>query len=375
MRSGASEADRLLICQLAARDVNVSAAQLERWRTAGLLPRNERHGRGRGRGSWSTASPETVAVAAALSRHARQGRDLRRAVIDWFAEAGEPVMPGEPVVPEPPFTAVRSALEWVIAGSGEYRLFRLARAARTDDDKDRFYELAAGISRSMTIGPVFDTAAVRAALASQQDIPGHVFRPGRQVKSAAIQLIAATGMGHAEVGSDALAEATAVTGLAPASSPADWQQLLTRLDNPPSRPVGALADILITRYDPLQMLSLTDAELLQQARTTARGLAGIGAFFFFHALLMPDTPGQKELRARATALGMKPIATAITLSIHTTGGFASAVVSCLHPFYTAFHQLISDQATSQPLIADTPEGLDEFMATWLTTMKRSDRPS
>jgi hypothetical protein len=375
MRSGPSGADRLLTSQLAARDVIVSAAQLERWRAAELLPRNERHGRGRGRGSWSAASQEAVAIAAALSRHARQGRDLRRAVIDWFAEAGQPVMPGEPVVPEPPFTAVRSALEWITAGSPEYRLFQLARAARTDDEKDRFYQAAAGVTRSMTMAPVFDTATIRAALTSRQDIPGHAFRSGPQIRSAAIQLIAATGMGHAEVGADALAEAAADSGMAPASSPADWQQLLTRLDNPASGAAGALADILITRYDPLQMLSLTNAELLQQARTTARGLAGIGAFFFFHALLMPDTPGQKELRATATALGMKPIAMAIMLGIHTTGGFASAVVSCLHPFYTAFHKLLSDHAASQPLIADTPEDVGEFMATWLTSMKRVDRSS
>ena len=100
-RTGPSAADRQLISQLAARDLSVSAAQLERWRHAGLLPRNSRYGCGRGRGSESEASPEAVEIAAALSRHARQGRDLRLAVIDWFADAGLPATPGEPPVPEP----------------------------------------------------------------------------------------------------------------------------------------------------------------------------------------------------------------------------------------------------------------------------------
>ena len=100
-RTGPSAADRQLISQLAARDLSVSAAQLERWRHTGLLPRNSRHGCGRGRGSLSEASPEAVEIAATLSRHTRQGRDLRLAVIDWFADAGLPATPGEPPVPEP----------------------------------------------------------------------------------------------------------------------------------------------------------------------------------------------------------------------------------------------------------------------------------
>src|SRR5690242_15474749 len=113
-RTGPSAADRQLISQLAARDLSVSAAQLERWRHAGLLPRNSRQGCGRGRGSVSEASREALEIAAALGRHARQGRDLRLAVIDWFAEAGGPVMPAEPAVPEPPHAAVRSALMWLV---------------------------------------------------------------------------------------------------------------------------------------------------------------------------------------------------------------------------------------------------------------------
>ncbi len=104
-RSGPGAADRELIGQLAARGLVVSVAQLERWRRAGLLPRHARDWPGRGRGSVSRLDPETVEIAAALARHARQGRDLRLAVLGWFAEAGlsEAL---DTVVPEPPEQAV-----------------------------------------------------------------------------------------------------------------------------------------------------------------------------------------------------------------------------------------------------------------------------
>ena len=124
--------------------------------------------------------------------------------------------------------------------------------------------------------------------------------------------------------------------------------------------------MLITRYDPLQMLSRANAELLRQARTAARDLALTGWMSFFHAILMPDTPGQKELRATATALGVQPITMGMALSIHTTSGFAHAVVSCLHPFYAAIAKVLSDQAARRPLIADCPEAVEKFMADWVT---------
>lgn len=107
-RSGPSVADRELIAQLAERELTVSRAQLERWRGAELLPRNTRHGCGRGRGSVSAPAHAVVEIAAQLATHGRQGRDLRLAVVDWFAEAGR-VMPGDAAVPEPPYAAVRAA--------------------------------------------------------------------------------------------------------------------------------------------------------------------------------------------------------------------------------------------------------------------------
>jgi hypothetical protein len=54
----ASPADRQLISQLAERDLSVLPTQLERWRQAGVLPCNSRHGCVRGRGSVSCLGGE-----------------------------------------------------------------------------------------------------------------------------------------------------------------------------------------------------------------------------------------------------------------------------------------------------------------------------
>lgn len=171
-RTGPSAADRQLINQLAARGLSVSAAQLERWRHAGLLARNSRRGCGRGRGSVSKGSAEAVEIAAALSRNTRQGRDLRLAVIDWFAEAGKPTMPGETAVPEPPHNAVLSALTWLIGADPVYQLLRLARSACTEEDRDKFYDAADGaVPRSPLGAGGFDPAVVREAVLSRRDPP------------------------------------------------------------------------------------------------------------------------------------------------------------------------------------------------------------
>ncbi|MEU7093043.1 hypothetical protein [Kitasatospora aureofaciens] len=73
-RTPASGADAELIQALAERGVSVSVYQLERWRTAGYLPRHPRRGLGRGRGTRSFLRPETLVQAEALARTAQQGR-------------------------------------------------------------------------------------------------------------------------------------------------------------------------------------------------------------------------------------------------------------------------------------------------------------
>ncbi|MFF8769075.1 hypothetical protein [Kitasatospora sp. NPDC015120] len=80
-RTPPSGADAELINALAARGVTVSVYQLERWRKAGLLPRNPRRGLGQGRGTGAVLLPETVAQAEILARGVRQGRATAKTLV------------------------------------------------------------------------------------------------------------------------------------------------------------------------------------------------------------------------------------------------------------------------------------------------------
>jgi hypothetical protein len=103
-------------------------------------------------------------------------------------------------------------------------------------------------------------------------------------------------MGYTEIGVDAIAD----TGLIPNISPDGMQGWLASLGEPPPGPADDLAELLVTRYDPLKMLALANVELLQQARATAYGLAWIGALYLMHALLMPDIPGLARYERSST---------------------------------------------------------------------------
>jgi hypothetical protein len=140
-------ADRELTARLATRGLAGSSTRYERWRRAGLLPRHERRGAGRGHGSVSVLDSTTVEIAAALARHAGQGRDLRAAVVAWFFEAGHPIAPDEPAVPEPPEEAVAGALAWAVRTDPGYHMLQRARAAITEAQQDKFYEDAATLAR------------------------------------------------------------------------------------------------------------------------------------------------------------------------------------------------------------------------------------
>lgn len=99
-RSGPSREDARLIEQ-----TGVSLSQLERWRTAGALPRNERHGRGRGHGSGSSAPAQTAELVEALNRYVQRGRPVHEAVLTIFC-----AHPDLPVLE----AGLRAALAWFI---------------------------------------------------------------------------------------------------------------------------------------------------------------------------------------------------------------------------------------------------------------------
>jgi hypothetical protein len=365
-RRGPSRADREVIASLAERGLRCSLARLERWRHAGLLPAHRR--RGCGRGSTSTLDPETVEVAAALARHARQGRDLRLAVVDWFAEAGLP-QPGRPTVPEPPPAAVHAALTWMSATCPIQRLIRQAREARTEPDIDAFYRMAGNAFDNEPIAPIaFDVADMRAAVLARRDpdenVPSH--SSGRQ---AVVQLIAAAGLGMNEIGTDAFIEALAT--LFPVLPLKDLQSVLGDLT------FSAEKDTLLKQlagFDGLPAMQAVEAGELKQARTVLYQLSGVAAFYRGYALLMPDTAGLAALRARIDELGAGHLLMMMTgwSLTRRTRDFAAGLNVCMQPWAVRLSdELMKQMRDGPPPLGgpDSAHNAEKFMDDWLATIK------
>jgi hypothetical protein len=366
-RSAASAADRELTARLAARGLTGSSARYERWRRAGLLPRHERRGAGRGRGSISALAPATVEIAAALARHAVQGRDLRAAVVAWFFEAGWPTAPSEPAVPEPPDATVAEALTWAVRADPGYRMLQRARAAVTEAQKDNFYAAAAAQARrGVDAAAGFDPSRMREALLSGLDIPSSPSGPRADV----VHLIAAMGLGVEEVGAEAFADAITATGLFPQLSAEEWRDAMIE-----AYTSGIYAEEFATlaRSDPVEALENADINQLRQARDVATGLAGFGAILLMHALLMPDTPGLAALRAKIDELGMAPTLMNLARQVMQPQRAASAIATCLDSTYAALYKSLSELvAAGPPLLhqaGDDGHNPERHMATWLSSIR------
>jgi hypothetical protein len=365
-RSADSAADRELTARLAARGLAGSSTRYERWRQAGLLPRHERRGAGRGHGSVSVLDPATVEIAAALARHAGQGRDLRAAVVAWFFEAGRPVAPGKPAVPEPPQDAVAGALAWAARTDPGYRMLQRARAVVTEAQQDKFYEDATELARrNPDRATGMDPSAMRAALLSGEDIPAGANGGHNDV----VHLIAAFGLGAEEVGAEALADAIAATGMFPQMSAQELRDAMVA-----AYASGAYAAefAALVRFDPAEALENADIERLRQAREVAAGLAGFGSLLLMHALLMPDTPGLAALRTRINELGMGQVLMSLARQVRQPRGIANAIAVCLDPTYTELYRSLSELATSGPpllhLAGNESHDPEHYMETWLSVL-------
>lgn len=366
-RSADSEADRGLTAQLAARGLAGSSARYERWRRAGLLPRHERHGAGQGRGSVSVLAPPTVEIAAALARHAVQGRDLRAAVVAWFFEAGRPTTPGQPAVPEPPEAAVTEALGWAVRTDPGYRMLQRARSAVTDAQMDDFYAIAdKDARRGPAAAGVFDPSAVREALLDGRDAhPAH-----RKTRGDLVYLLAAMGQGVEEVDPELFADGMTASGLFPQLSAQEWRELMIEAYTCDS---CAEAFAVLTRLDPVKALENAGIERLRQAREVVMGLAGFGGMLVMHALLMPDTPGLAALRTRINELGMGPMLMNLARQVMEPRGVASAIATCLDPWFSAQYKSLSELVDAGPpllhLAGDDEHDPERFFATWLSSIR------
>lgn len=365
-RSAASAADRELTARLAARGLTGSGARYERWRRAGLLPRHERHWAGRGRGSASVLDPVTVEIAAALARHARQGRDLRDVVVAWFFEAGRPVPPGQPAVPEPPDAKVPEAVAWSLRAGPSYRMLQRARSAVTEEQKDDFYAALARQRRQIArAAGRLDPSAMREVLLSGHDVD--LVTSGEPADL--VHLVAAVGLGVEEVGAESFADSITATGLFPQLSAQEWRDVMIEASasGAYARDFAALA-----RFDPASAVESAGIDRLREARGVALGLAGFGAMLLMHGLLMPDTPALAALRAKINELGAGPVLVNLARQAIQPQGVASAIASCLDPVYATLYQSLLELAAAGPPLlrqaGDDEHDPERFMETWLSSI-------
>lgn len=128
-RKQPSAADTALIAAAAEYGVAPTPTQLERWRAAGLLPRNQQHGAGRGRGSVSTTAPGTLDLVVWLTTHARPGRRPDDVALQAFA-VGLPI----------PERTVRRA--WLAAAATNTHLDAITEPLDAPEPGDRIAEAA-----------------------------------------------------------------------------------------------------------------------------------------------------------------------------------------------------------------------------------------
>jgi hypothetical protein len=316
-----------------------------------------------------------VEIAAALARHAVQGRDLRATVIAWFFEAGRPAALGKPVVPEPPDAAVVEALVWAVRTDPGYRIMQRARAAVTEAQKDDFYAVAVERARrSPDPAAGFDPVSMREALLSGEDIAKDAFASNGS-RADVVHYIAALGLGFEEVGAEAFADAIAASGMFPQLSAQQWRDEMIEAD---ASGVHAEAFAALRRFDPVEALENAGIEQLRRAREVATGLAGFGGLLVMHALLMPDTPGLTALRAGINGFGMGPALIDLAKQVMRPRGIAFAIVACLQPMYLALYNSLSELvAAGPPLLheaGDDKHDPERYMATWLSSIREvSDR--
>jgi len=354
---------------LAERGLAGSSTRYERWRRAGLLPRNPRRGAGRGRGSVASLEPETVEIAAALARHTGQGQDLRAAVVEWFFEAGQPELPGRPVVPEPPNDAVVAALVWAARRNPLIELVLRTRGTHSEDATDAFFAQAEARwrrDRGNAFAP--DPEAMREALLTGTETPDGLAGPN-SLKDVAVQLVAAMAFGVEETGPEPIIALTEAAGLIAPDAAAQWRSQIEAAQLAGAFDPDHYAEI--SSFDIVNQLETAGIERLRRARQVAIGLAGFGALLLMRGLLMPDTPALAAVRARIEELGMATALLNLARQVHDAGGIAVTLASCLSPLYDRLFETLLEQVAIGPAIfhCAQDDGPEAFMAEWMASIE------
>lgn len=359
-RTAATGADLDLLQLLAERGLDVSVAQLERWRRSGLLPRHARRGLGRGLGSVAVLDPATVEIADVLARNSSQGQDLRVTVLAWYMRAGTPGGHTREPVPEPPFDAVRAALVWALRRDPVRRLIEQAHQVRNETDADDLYT-AADKFLARSRGPVGHPGRMREALLSSTE---DMQPPPRGGQRNMVHLIAALGLPPGEVDGETYAHAMAGTGMFPETDPVLLVQAYERAQHD-----GTWDSV--RHHDTVARAASATADDLAQSRDVARTLGLCGALYLFHGMLLPDTPGQQAIRARIDALGMGEFFIAIPRML-TKVDAAGLLIMCLDPVYDQLSEQMSQLLTehnAELLRRPGQDSAQALMAEWIAVLK------
>ncbi|MFE5796714.1 hypothetical protein ACFQ8C_29640 [Streptomyces sp. NPDC056503] len=363
-RDDTSPADQELLKLLHDRDLATSAARLERWRRAGLLPRHARKALGRGRGSSSVLDPHTVEIADVLARCSGQGKDLRATVLAWYMRAGTPGAHSRLPVPEPPFEAVRDALVWALRRSPVQRLIEQARRAGDDTETDALYADADKyLARS--VGPFGHPGRMREALLDRsQDIQP----PPRGGQRSMVNLIALLGLPLGEVSGESFAQAVTDSGLLPGMDGAALAAAFEQAERD-----GTLEHMLrvARQHDAVAEAETVSPARLARARDVARVLGFCGSVYLLHGFLLPDTPGQQAIRARIDELGLGEAAITAARSVDKVDA-ANVLGFCLQPSFGHLAEQLDEVMTEH--MADVfrrpgePDSAEDFMAAWLAAV-------
>lgn len=373
-RGPASPADTELMGYLGVRGLSGSPAQFERWRRAGLLPRNPRRGVGQGRGSIAALHPDAGPIAAALAEHTRQGLDLRHAILQWFIAAGRPpAAAGSLQTPEPPLDKVRDAAVWSVQRSSAFRLFQRARLATTDAERDAFYADAEPLTRRDS-GPLRaeEVIALRHSLTTGEGLDSGPAGIAPADRGGVLHFAAAAAFGVEEVGLQALGHTFAAAGMFPQMSAHDWDQAAAEHEANPH----LMQSLPQLHWDPVGGLKRATDQQLLRARTVLTGLAGFGSLYVMHGLLMPDTAGQQALRSAVDEFGLATVLIGLAGQLIHPKHLAAALEACLSPLFDGLYEhLAAVVRNAPPLMTDgdtaTAEG---FMTQWLAAIRAISDP-
>ncbi|PWJ55088.1 hypothetical protein SAMN06264364_1049 [Quadrisphaera granulorum] len=263
-RSGPSTADQELLEAVSNAGLQVSPAQLERWRSAGLVPRNDHTGLGRGLGSSSSVPPEAVAATIAMAVHTRAGRSRHQAVLEWFLRASLGTHRGV-VLPEPPIRPVRQALRHAEYRNVAAKVARQLTAVDADERLDQAFAAAEEIVQQIEVKDPQSGELMRLHL-----LEGLPIRPSRNRRRAArtalVQAVAISIAGAEETGYEALVDALRLSR--PDTS-------FTALEGTDHR--LRLAAELLAPPDRTRRCFDASPDALCSARDLARDLVGLGA--------------------------------------------------------------------------------------------------